>query len=60
MPTPLFPDTGPAPEAPPSPPSAPAAVPAQALAGGRELATLLPEWDLLPPSNVVAFRRGPR
>ena len=29
-------------------------------AGGRELATVLPAWDLVPPSNVIAFRRGPR
>jgi hypothetical protein len=56
MPNPILPDPSApaAPQAAASPPSPPPA------AGGRALATVLPAWDLVPPNNVIAFRRGPR
>ncbi|HEX2206391.1 MAG TPA: hypothetical protein VHG93_01810 [Longimicrobium sp.] len=31
--------------------------PQQAQAAPRPLATVLPAWDLVPPSHVLAFRR---
>jgi len=68
MPNPILPDPS-APTAPASPApqtAAPQPVPptaaagAQPSAGGRALATVLPAWDLVPPNNVIAFRRGTR
>lgn len=46
MPTPLTPSTPPASQ--PQQPGSPE----------RPLASGLPAWDLVPPSNVLPFRRG--
>jgi len=59
MPNPILSKPGPDAHAPSSPePAIPAS--AQMQAGGRELARVLPPWDLVPPGNVITFRRRAR